>query len=500
MNRLNPKSIRFQLSAYYAAILAITFCAVAVLVWLTLRQSIKDTVDKELRARLVTVRAYVDGESRGEGASHLHEELTEDAVFSPASTNLRIADKAGSWIYRSPGTENWNLSVPKREDLPFRGRAETMSITGKPMRVLSAPVKIGAVQIALPLDEFEELQRDFIWSIVLGMPLLLCVASVGGYWMSGRALRPVEQIANAAKRITAQNLSERLPSSGTGDELDRLSQVLNEMLAGLQSSFTRIMQFTADASHELRTPFAIIRTTAEVICGRTRTLEEHDKAWRSVLAQTERTSGLINDLLTLARADSGSDALHFEPTALDHVVTAACADMQVLADSKGLQLTFAHLPQCTVFGDGDALRRVLSILLDNAIHATSPPGSIDVSATLQSDGPLQVAVVAVKDSGTGISPEDLQHIFDRFYRADTDRSRNDRSRKDRSRKDRSRNSGGAGLGLSIAQWIVTRHRGTIQVQSRLGVGSTFRVRLPLLSDEKIPFRDSSESRAILNPR
>ncbi len=206
--------------------------------------------------------------------------------------------------------------------------------------------------------------------LLLGTPLLFCIASAAGYWLSGRALRPVDRIASAARRITIENLSERLPATGAGDELDRLSQVLNEMLAGLESAFRRITQFTADASHELRTPLAIIRTTAEVIRGRTRTPAEHDRAWASVLAQTERTSQLVNDLLTLTRGDADSGGLLSEITNVERVLAEACSDMQVLAHSKGIEMVLVFADNATVLGDGDALRRVFTILLDNAIKAT----------------------------------------------------------------------------------------------------------------------------------
>jgi signal transduction histidine kinase len=346
------------------------------------------------------------------------------------------------------------------------GALQTARVENQRMRVLSAPVEVGTVQLALPLDQFEELRDDFVWTMAFGMPILFCVASIGGFWMSGRALKPVDEIADAAKRISARNLSERLPSVGTGDELDRLSGVLNEMLAGLEAAFRRITQFTADASHELRTPVAIIRTTAEVIRARTRTIEEHQQAWESVLRQTERTSQLLDDLLTLARADSGSDAFHFESIDLDGVVRDACTEIQLVAESKNLKISTGPLPECLVLADREALRRAFLILLDNAIKATPDGGAIQVSVTIDEEFEPKMIFISFKDTGTGVGSEDLPYIFDRFYRA---------------QQDRSRRTGGAGLGLSIALWIVTRHGGTINVESAVGVGSTFCVQLPMQS-------------------
>ena len=453
MIKLSSRSIRFRLTAWYAAVLAFTFFILGIGVWIALRHSTRVTVDKELRSRLRTVRVYIDRQAPDGDVSHLLEELNEQAVMTPAATNLRIADVSGKWIYQSPGSEQWAVSLSKREDL------QTINVRGKPLRILIAPVKIGTVEIALPLGEFEEMQRDFLWTAGLGSPLLLLFASAGGYWMSGRALRPVDEIAVAARRISANNLSERLPSHGTGDELDRLSQVLNGMLARLEAAFKQIKQFTADASHELRTPVAIIRTTAEVTKARERSVEEHLKAWETVVAQTERTSQLIDDLLILARADAASESLSFESMDLAETVREACSEMQVIAEADGLPLSSCVPSHYLLVGDQEAIRRALLILLDNAIKFTQPPGRVFVSLEVE-DG---MAVVQVKDTGIGISEGDLPYIFNRFYRA---------------AKDRSRKTGGAGLGLSIALWIAAQHGGKILAESTVGAGSTFRLVIP----------------------
>lgn len=483
VSKLNSRSIRFRLTTWYAALLAATFICSAVLVWLTLSHSITATVDKELRARYATVRSYVEQESSGRGIAHLRKELNEDAAVSAGSAYLRIADEHGVLLFGSPRTDGWPVSIPKRRELPKAGVLQTVRPGGKAMRVLSAPAAIGTVQIGLPLDEFQEMQQGFLWTVILGAPLLLVVAAGAGYWMSGRALRPVDHIAVAAQRITSKNLSERLPYSGAGDELDRLSGVLNEMLAELESAFARVTQFTADASHELRTPLAIVRTTAELMRSRTRRPEEHDQAWTSVLAQTDRTSQLVNDLLTLARGDSGADALTLEATNLEPVARAAAAEMQVLAASKEVLLHFTTRTRPVVLADADALHRVFTILLDNALKAVAPGGVIRMSLTLKDEPESQSAVVAVEDNGPGIGPEDLPHIFDRFYRVS---------------KDRSRETGGAGLGLAIAKWIVSRHDGMIQVESQLGQGASFSVILPLLITTESPFTNSSETESKMN--
>lgn len=478
MRKLKSSSIRFRLTAWYAAILAATSVSAAALVWLTLGHSIRATVDKELRARLDTVRGYVEQEASGEGVTHLREELNEDAVVNTGSAYLRIVDNRGAVIYGSPNAERWPMNILGSRRPPPSGVFQTISVHRKPIRVLTAPVSVGIVQIGLPMDEFREMQQEFLWTILVGTPLLLLIAAAAGYYMSGRALRPVDRIASTAQRITSANLSDRLPYSGAGDELDRLSQILNEMLAGLESSFRRITQFTADASHELRTPLAIIRTTAELIRGRPRTPEEHDRAWASVLTQTERTTQLVNDLLTLTRADSGADPFNFQEADVAAVVAAAVSDMRVLASSKGVELHFAAGTRAVLVGDEEALRRLFTILLDNAVKATPPGGFVDISLALGEDTGDRNVVVTVQDSGVGIAQEHLPHIFDRFYRAS---------------KDRSRETGGAGLGLAIAQWIVSAHAGVIQVDSEIGRGAAFRVVLPVPGSMRISFTNPSES-------
>jgi heavy metal sensor kinase len=466
--RLNSRSIQFRLTAWYASILAATFACAAALVLLTLRHSIMATIDKELQARFGIVRAYVQEEASGEGINHLREELNEDAVVNAGSAYLRIADTDGSWIYRSPNTRSWPPNISPSENLPGTGRITTERLNGKPMRLLFGPVAIGVAEIGLPLDEFQRMQQNFLWTIVFGAPVLLLIAAAAGYWMSSRALQPVDQIANTAQRITSESLSQRLPFSGAGDELDRLSRVLNEMLAGLESAFNRITQFTADASHELRTPLAIIRTTAELMRSRARTLQEHEKAWDSVLAQTDRTSHLVNDLLTLTRADSGASGLEFESTDISSIAAAAKSDMGILAQSKNVELSLTGGVQASVFGDGEALRRVFTILLDNAVKATPSGGMVQMSLTLEGERAARVVVTNIRDSGIGIPHDDLPHVFARFYRVS---------------KDRSRETGGAGLGLAIARSIITQHGGAIQAESEPGHGSTFRVSLPVLSEE-----------------
>jgi heavy metal sensor kinase len=458
---VSRRSIRFRLAAWYAAVLAVTFTAVGIGVWLAIRNSINDTVDKELRSRLQVMRAILQPQVSDRARSI--DELMEDAELAPVGTRFRIANISGRWIFQSPGTEGWSTAPADPLRLPKRGRVETVVQNSKPIRILSAAVPQGMVQIGIPIDEFAEMLDGFTWTALLASPLLLVLATGGGYWMSRRALAPVEQIARTASEIEAQNLSERLPVRGAGDELDHLSATLNAMFERLEDSFRRITQFTADASHELRTPVAIIRTTAEVTRRKPRGEREYAEALDRILAESERTTELIEDLMLLARADANADDRVLEPVELAELAQATCEEVRVLAEAAGIALANSGLRQCTVSGDHRALRRLLLILLDNAIKYSKPGGEVQLRLGLGKRGDRAMALLEVLDNGIGISPDDLRHIFERFYRAS---------------KDRSREIDGVGLGLSIAQSIARQHGGEIEVESKVGAGSTARVFLP----------------------
>jgi signal transduction histidine kinase len=280
--------------------------------------------------------------------------------------------------------------------------------------------------------------------------------------MSRRALAPVEQIAQTAADIEARNLAKRLPLSGSGDELDHLSATLNGMFARLDSAFRRITQFTADASHELRTPAAIIRTTAEVARRKPRTAAEYEAALDRILAESERTTTLIEDLMLLARADSRVEDIAREPVRLAELVREACESADALARAAGIRLTTCELKECTVLGDPAALRRVLLILVDNAVKYSQPGGWVEVRLGAPTAGRAN-AILEVRDNGIGIGAEDLPHVFERFYRAS---------------KDRSRKVEGVGLGLSIAQSIAQQHGGKLEIESTPDAGTTARLVLP----------------------
>ena len=266
-----------------------------------------------------------------------------------------------------------------------------------------------------------------------------------------------------ARDISGANLSSRLQKLETGDELQRLSDTLNEMLARIEAAFQRITQFTADASHELRTPVSLIRTEAELALRRSRGEAEYKESLRHILLEAERTTALIEQLLSLARTDSGRETLHMQRVDLSAMLRGVVESWRQVADIRNIQFSASiAATDSFVLGDEDALRRVADILLDNAFKYTAQPGSVGLSLEQRGDR----VVMMVKDSGIGIAEEEKDKIFERFYRVD---------------KARSREQGGVGLGLAIAQWIVAQHRGSITVESAPGEGSVFRLEFPAIA-------------------
>jgi len=344
-------------------------------------------------------------------------------------------------------------------------RFENAEYNDLPLRIMTTTItadgRLLGVQVAEPMDDYLEALERFRTAMFIGIPILLAIAAAGGYWISSRALRPVDEITRAAQTINPQDLSQRVTVPHTGDELQRMAETLNQMLQRIESAVTRITQFTADASHELRTPVGLIRTRAEVTLAKPRTSEQYRDALKEVLVESERTTALIENLMMLARADTGSETLNFDRTNICEIATEVCTQAQSLAEAKQLQWS-ATIPDTAIWdrGDANALRRLLLILVDNAVKYTPPAGSVRLA--LQRDG--TDAEIRVSDTGIGISESDLPHIFDRFYRAD---------------KARSRELGGTGLGLSIGRWIASAHGGEIKVESSTPNGTTFLVRWPL---------------------
>jgi heavy metal sensor kinase len=298
-------------------------------------------------------------------------------------------------------------------------------------------------------------------TLVIAVPLALVLAGGGGIFLARRALKPVDKIAQTAQEIEESDLSRRI-NVNTKDELGRLAATLNEMIGRLDKAFQRQKQFTSDASHELRTPLAVIEAESTLALQKERPSDDYRQSLEIVSREASQMSSTIDQLLTLARADAGKEQWNFTEVDLGKLISNLSTDVEVLCQEKGLSFQLGQLPDLVVKGDEAKLRELFMNLLDNAIRYTPSPGTISVSFRHEE----QMAVVTIKDTGIGIPAEDIPLIFERFYRVD---------------KSRSRTGGGSGLGLAICRHIAEVHGGKIEVESRVGEGSTFTVWLPRCS-------------------
>jgi heavy metal sensor kinase len=459
------RSIRIRLTAWYVLMLALGLVAFSVGSWFAMRASAFHTIDDELQDRVRGIEKFMQTQIASLSPAEIRDEFREHSVLGPGGDLFQVCTETGEWLYRSAVLENNQVPIIRPKELGSSPRYENRQVQGTPLRFVSVALLVNGkpytVQVGEPLNQFYEALERFRTVLLWSVPALLAVASLGGYWISRRALRPVDRVIAAADTISIQNLSDRLEVPNTGDEIQRLSETFNRMLARLNDSVQRISQFTADASHELRGPVSLIRTTAELAGKGGRSTAEYQQDMSHILAEAERTTRLIDSLLLLARADAGTDGMHRELTDLAHSVRQAVAQGRTLAVDKKIAIGAETASEpVLVNGDDESLARLFFILVDNAVKYTPEGGCVTLRLTTSNGH----GVVSVTDNGIGIAPEDQQHIFDRFWRAD---------------KVRSRGMGGAGLGLSIARLIVVRHDGTIEVRSDPGRGSTFTVKLPL---------------------
>jgi len=430
--------MRLRLTVWYAAILTAGLALFGALIWLSLRHRLLDEIDQDLAGRAERFEKYFRAEAGD------RDELEE---FCQALPPLSYIDVTGSkgFTFRF-ASASADLRMMHRR---FSVNDETFD--------LEAGTSIAGVEHTL----------DLLRLLLLSLsPMVVVMACAGGWWLSGRALKPVKDITAAALNISIENLSERLPVPATGDELADLTEVLNMMLERLEGAVKTLSQFVADASHEFRTPLAVIHTTAELALRRARSPDAYRDSLQEIAVEAERMTVLVEGLLMLARSDAGVADMPLSPLDLSEVLSDVLAEMRSLAEFKRIQLR-PSLAKLVISGNRPALHRAFLVLLDNALKYSLEGGEVMVTL---SDSSIQI-----KDFGAGISSEDLPHIFKRFYQAD-----------------RARSQGGYGLGLSLAETIVKAHGGSIEVSSVLGEGSTFRV---VLSAAKKPLIRSLEASA-----
>jgi heavy metal sensor kinase len=382
---------------------------------------------------------------------------------------FQILDPKGEPLYVSGGFREIGYELQDRVLTNARNRKETLEEINSDggriaFRIISTPVYrdgrlIEIIQLGTQLHYVKRNLSHFRDNILIALPIILVFGTLGGWVLARRSLSPIGYIAVKAQSITSQNLSERLIVRGTGDEMDDLIRTINAMIARLESSFKRMAEFTADASHELKTPLCAMRGEAEVLLLKERKAEEYQEGLAHFIEQFDHLNQMINDLILLSKLDTAEVALKMAPLRLDLLIKDLCNFFQVLAEQKNIALEIGTLEEVTVIGDKIRLQQLFTNLIDNAIKYTTQ-GAIRVAAKKDEDA----VAIKIVDTGMGIPEEEREKIFKRFYRMD---------------KSRSRETGGVGLGLSIAEWVVHAHHGRIEVDSEINRGSTFTVYLPL---------------------
>ncbi len=445
--------IRTRLLLWYTGSFAAALALFAGMVWLGARQALNADLDHWLNGQAEGLERFLRLELRSPDEAGVTEEAREFCTALPGGSGLQLLDSGGSVLLSRPTV---------RPPIEHRvGSVISSRWDGSPVRVVARETSIRGRRYRFLLwrtnQEIEATLNRLGGLLLTLAPILMLLSAGGGWWLSRRALAPVDEMTAAARRVSLDDLGARLPVPPHGDELSRLGQAWNEMLDRLEHSAGRLRQFTADASHELRTPLAVMRTTAELALRHERTPEEYREALAGVRLGTEEMTRMIENLLELARADAGQLPVSRTKQDLSAVVDEAAAHVRPLAEQKAIRIESSSQGQLAVSGDRGLLRRLLLIVLDNALKFTPRQGRIAIRAFRE--GPA--CVVEVTDNGCGIAPQDLPRIFDRFYQADAARS-----------------GGGSGLGLAIAQWIVLSHRGTIQAESEPGQGTRVRIALP----------------------
>jgi heavy metal sensor kinase len=455
-------SVRIRLTLWYAGVLALSLIAFALVIYYAAGNISHERQDESLRSTAQTVAsAYLEELGETHSQSTAGKIVLAEITFP--NRYVQLSDNAGNPLAASANlTGSIAIPSPVFTDARVRGFSHA-SVNGLRVTVvpLSSDQTLGYAAVAEPLsvieDGLSELRRD----LFAGVLLVLLLASAGGYFLARKSLAPIASMNNQTQRISAENLSARLDVTNSRDELGHLATTINDLIARLENAFKEQQRFIADASHELRTPLAVLRGETEVALGKTRTVEEYQQSLSLIQDEAERLSRIVEDLFILARQPINTRAaLNKERVSLNEAVRDCARAAQVLAFRKGVRLKVENdSPSIDLNGDEDLIKRMLLNLLDNAVKYTPAGGEISLALVRQNGN----AEIVVRDTGIGISAEAQPRVFDRFYRVD---------------KARARTMGGAGLGLSIAQWIVEVHGGSINLLSTPGHGSTFTIVLP----------------------
>jgi len=459
------RRVRTRLTVWYVCVLAgvlvVSWGITASFLFLQLRSQLDHYAIQDIET--VEGLLYFDPS----GVMGLHEDYHNHPESKQVLERLlEVRSLQGAVLFRNERLAGQSLGgeiLPDEGEGGYSPRSDRLA-DGTPVRMVSRQHILNGHSLLLRLGYSEEpiraRIREFALAPFLALPIMVALVGLGSYLLAKRALAPLEQMACRAQAITSERLNERLPAGDAGDEMDHLATVFNNLLARLEQSFEQLRRFTSDASHELRTPLASLRSVGEVALEKDGTRGDYRDAIGSMLEEVNRLTALVDNLLTIARADSGRIPLN--PTVFSAIALAreAVGLMDVLAEEKNQRITVQGDERIELKGDRVFLRQALVNIIHNAVKHSPIGGAISVDVRVDSVGAVRLEVA---DSGPGIAAEHSEKVFDRFYRVD---------------ESRSREAGGAGSGLSIAQWAVRLHGGKIQLVSPPGEGCIFQMSLP----------------------
>lgn len=486
-------SIRMRLTLAYTAALLTTMAAFAGALWWARRDALLADLQREVAVHAdQAIRVLIQAKSLGQPVFVRDTSRAGGRVLNPTVRfaletipgYLLVLDPQGQALFASPNVRtlsyrDFNIFndaalllsdtqpsalVPLRDSALVARQDDELILRRRPVEEVDPLV--AEIVAGTSTRQLRAAPEELVEVGAVVVPLLV-LCSIGLAWLiAGRSLRPIDQIIDEVAAITdGRSLHRRLLGSGDGeseseDEVGRLVSTLNAMMGRLESSFAALRRFTADASHELKTPLAVLR--ADVERAMNVRVAEHERlvALEEALQEVARMSDLVDSLLTLARADEGRFDLYREPVALEPLVREVYETAQILGEDGGLSVMLPVVEEATILGDRMRLRQLMLNLVTNALKYTPRGGTVEISLSRR----LDAVTFTVRDTGIGIAAADLPHVFDRFFRADRARTRTERS--------------GAGLGLAIAQWIAQAHGGTLSATSRLGRGSTFTASFP----------------------
>ena len=451
--------IRVRLTLWYFAIFASAAALLSLASLWMLQRSVDAAAYHELQERADDVRELLSREAPAQSLDQLSGDFAANYDFRDDGKYLQVRDTEGNWIYRSKRMIAQNPDLPTPDRIPHAGQIAQFQQGIHTVRILAYTVaaqgKRYAVQTGISMNKSMALLAGFRTGLLLLTPLVILLAAVAGHFMSRKALKPMAALAAEARRINDRNLDIRLPVPRAKDEISDLSRTLNQMLERIDKAFASVRTFTGNASHELRTPISLLRTEIEVALFRPRDTEEYRAVLGRLHEQTLRMTSLVEDLLSLARADGGAETIVLVPIRVKALLGQVASTWKN-AMNRALLDFRVELPPCdaVLLGDEQGILRLLSILLENASKYTPPGGSVQLRAAVEGES----VILSVRDTGVGIAPEHRSRIFDRFYRgAQAGESV----------------APGSGLGLALGKWIAEHHGASVNVESEPGHGTCF---------------------------